>query len=513
MVSLAQEKKEEPKNIDPLNRTTPRSSITGFLRAAERGNYATAARYLDIQERSRASLGVTMARELQAIMNDGYDSPLGLISDQLEGSDEEGLAPNKERLGKITIGESSVDLILTRVEDPEAGPVWVVSSETLAKVPTLSRQIRAVVLVDAIPEELQKRVLGLEIWQWIGIVALLFVAYGIAQLITYLVRKMLQRTRWNVIEIPRSILLLLAIFIHARLVAYLELPVLYRSYYARVTAALFILGMAWLLSQAIDRLAENFRSRAVSSGRLATGSWVIIGQRILKVMLFASVVLIFLGWMGFNLSAALAGVGIGGIAIGFGAQKTIENLFGGLSVASDKVIRVGDTCNFGGKVGSVTDIGLRSTRMRTTERTELSIPNGVLATMQVENLSMRDKLLFQTTLGLRYETTQEQLETILKEIRELLGADRRIEQSSLRVRFINYGETALQVEIFSYVLTADFGKFAEAREEILLSIMKIVQGAGTNFSFPTPTSIYVEDKRSGHVEGKQSGSSAGGAVN
>lgn len=495
-VFAADAEKKEEKLTDPLNRSTPKSSITGFLRAAERGNYVTAARYLDIQERSRSTLGVTMARELQAVMNDGFDSPLGLVTDDPEGKDEEGLTSNKERLGKIIVSNDSVDLILTRINDPEAGEIWLVSSETLAKIPALSKKIRAVVLLDSIPQEFQKRVLGLELWQWIGIFALLFVAYGVALLFGLIARKLLKRTRWTLIEVPQSIIILLAIFIHARLVAYLELPVLYRSYYGRFAGALFILGLTWLLTQGIDRLAENFRMRAVTSGRLATGSWVIIGQRILKVMLFAAVTLIFLGWLGFNLSTALAGVGIGGIAIGFGAQKTIENLFGGISVASDEVIRVGDTCNFGGRVGNVTDIGLRSTRMRTTERTELSIPNGVLANMTVENLSMRDKLLFQTTLGLRYETTAEQLETILEQIRAMMLADKRVEQSSLRVRFINYGDSALQIEIFSYILTADFGKFAEAREEILLQMMKIVQSAGTNFSFPSPSTVYVEDKRS-----------------
>src|ERR1700734_4246148 len=108
---------------------------------------------------------------------------------------------------------------------------------------------------------------------------------------------------------------------------------------------------------------------------------------------------------GFNMTTALAGLGIGGIAVAFAAQKTLENLFGGVSLLADEVIRVGDVCRFGDRTGTVEDISLRSTRIRTPERSALSIPNGSLATMNIENLSRRDKILFNTKLGLRYETS------------------------------------------------------------------------------------------------------------
>ena len=115
-------------------------------------------------------------------------------------------------------------------------------------------------------------------------------------------------------------------------------------------------------------------------------------------------VLAVLGNLGFNMSTALAGLGIGGLAIGFGAQQTIANLFGGVSVLGDEVFRVGDVCRFGDRTGVVEDIGLRSTRIRTEERTLVAIPNGTVATINLENLSRRDKILFKTTLGLRPES-------------------------------------------------------------------------------------------------------------
>jgi MscS family membrane protein len=201
-----------------------------------------------------------------------------------------------------------------------------------------------------------------------------------------------------------------------------------------------------------------------------------------------------LGVLGFNLTTALAGLGIGGLAIAFAAQKTLENLFGGVSVLGDEVIRVGDTCQFGDRVGTVEDISLRSTRIRTVERTELSIPNGALATMNVDNLTRRDKILFKTGFGLRYETSADQLRYVLAEIRRMLYEHPKIEVASARVRFIGFGLNSLDLEIFSYVLTRDMAEFTGIREDILFRVMSIVDQAGSAFALPSSTTYASADR-------------------
>jgi MscS family membrane protein len=155
----------------------------------------------------------------------------------------------------------------------------------------------------------------------------------------------------------------------------------------------------------------------------------------------------------------LAGLGIGGIAIAFAAQKTLENLFGGISVLADEVIRVGDYCRFGDRTGTVEDISLRSTRVRTDARTELSIPNGTLATMNIENFTRRDKILFSPVLAIRYETTADQLRYLLAEIRRMLYEHPKVESDSASIRFANFDSSALRLEISSYVLTRDSNEF------------------------------------------------------
>jgi MscS family membrane protein len=217
---------------------------------------------------------------------------------------------------------------------------------------------------------------------------------------------------------------------------------------------------------------------------------MLLGERILKAIVFMTAVFAVLTTLGFNMTTALAGLGIGGLAIGFGAQQTIANLFGGVSVLGDEVMRVGDTCRFGDRTGTVEDIGLRSTRIRTDERTLLAIPNGTVATINVENLSRRDKILFKTNLGFRPETKADHLRYVLSEIRRLLYSHPKIETKTVRVRLTDIAAGSLNVEVFSYVLTVDFNEFAAVREDLLLRMMDLVDDAGTSVAMPSQT-LYI----------------------
>jgi MscS family membrane protein len=186
-------------------------------------------------------------------------------------------------------------------------------------------------------------------------------------------------------------------------------------------------------------------------------------------------------------------LGIGGLAIGFGAQQTIANLFGGVSVLGDEVIRVGDVCRFGDRSGVVEDIGLRSTRVRTDERTLLAIPNGTVATINVENLSRRDKILFSTKLGLRSDSKVDHVRFVLAETRRLLYSHPKVESNSVRVRLIDISGSSLSVEIFSYILTRDYNEYAAVKEDLLLRMLDIVEDSGGSLALPSQTLYITRD--------------------
>jgi len=135
----------------------------------------------------------------------------------------------------------------------------------------------------------------------------------------------------------------------------------------------------------------------------------------------------------------------------------------------------------------VEDIGLRSTRIRTLDRTVVTIPNGQFASMSLENFAKRDKIWFHPKFGLRYETSADQLRYVLAQIRRLLYEHERVELGSARIRFVRFAGDSLELEIFAYVLTADFGEFLAIQEDILLRIMDIVKDAGAVFAIPSQT--------------------------
>lgn len=483
----AEPPKKEP--TDPFGRETPRSSITGFLRAAQSGHYRTAAQYLQVAPTRRDTVGVKLAQELEVLLDTSYRFPLSLFANKPEGALEDNVPVEQDRMGEIRVGDDATDMVMIRLKDPQVGDIWVVSAETLAKVSALSSKVSGFEYIHRLPEGLQAKFLGLAWAQWLGLLVLAVGSYGVAWLIV-LVGKVLVRFSFRKFRMPtppKGAVLLLAVLINAKSIDLLVLPLLYRSYYRRGLWTIFLIVLTWLMLRAIDGLSEHLRLRALAAGRIAQGSWIVLGKRIVKALTVLTLGLVILAAMGFNLSAALTGLGIGGIAVALSAQKTIENLFGGVSVASDEVIRVGDTLRFGTTVGTVSDIGLRSTRLRTIERTELSIPNGALATMNVENLSMRDKMLFNPTIGLTYDTSAPQLQAVLDGIRELFKNDPRVESEGYRARFAGFGENALLVEMWAYVLVNDWAVFLGIREELLFSIMKIVHNSGSGFAFPSRT--------------------------
>ena len=215
--------------------------------------------------------------------------------------------------------------------------------------------------------------------------------------------------------------------------------ILTSAFLAHVSLTLAVLGVTWLCLRFIDIFFELREKRmvAASSERI---SLLQLGKKLVKILAALIGALLIFYMAGINLTAVIAGLGVGGIAVAFAAQKTLENLFGGISIVSDQPIRVGDFCRVGEYLGTVQAVGLRSTRIRTLGRTVVSIPNGQLATMNLENFTLRDKIWFHHTLSLRYETTPEQLRYILAEIRRMLHGHPQVESTSARVRFIGFGE-------------------------------------------------------------------------
>jgi MscS family membrane protein len=208
-----------------------------------------------------------------------------------------------------------------------------------------------------------------------------------------------------------------------------------------------------------------------------------LARRALKIFVALLAFLAVFQNLGFNVTGILAGLGIGGLAVALAAQRSIENLFGGLSLIADQPVRVGDFCKFGAFEGTVEDIGLRSTRVRTPDRTVLTIPNADFATMPLENFGPRDRFRLATTLSVRYGTTPDQLRWVLVELKKLLLSHPKVSPEPARVRLVNIGQAALDIEVLAYIATREESEFLAVREDLLLRFMDVLAAAGTGLSY------------------------------
>jgi len=297
-------------------------------------------------------------------------------------------------------------------------------------------------------------------------------------------------------ELKWPVVILLTLVIHSAAMLTLGFPLSFRIVWSRVVLLTAVIAATWLLRRVLTLGFRRARLLAWGKDSTNTRSLMLLLERMAKAVVVLIAVFAALTVVGVDTKTALAGLGIGGVALALGAQKTVENLLGGFFLLSDKAIAVGDQCSIGGRVGWVEDITLRSVRLRTLDQTLVSVPAGVLAQAGIENFASRRKILVQTTLRLRYGTSVDQLRRVLDGIRRLLDGNQKLEKGSSRVRLVNFGEQAVELELFAYVLTADTLEFLAVREELLLDVASVVESSGTAFAQPKEV-IYLDGRPAG----------------
>lgn len=486
----AAQPRAEASSTDALGRSTPQGTVVGFMMSARRGDYERAAKYLDTKKSGRAA--ERLIDELQVVLERGFSGTSGMISAKLEGRQERSLASSKELVGSIETSSGSLDLLLEKVQRGDEPPVWLFASETLAKVPEVYQELNLRSLDRYFPHFMTRpSFLWFPLWQWIYILLVLPLSFVAATLLTRLLTPLLLLIMRRFVKtgIDHHVMTLtgpLRIFVLALAmwaISAFSHSVLISLFWTYAALTLMVIGVTWLCTRLIDMTVRVKQKQwtATASGRITIIQLV---SKLSKVLAVIVCVLVIMYIAGVNITAALTGLGIGGIAIAFAAQKTLENLFGGIMIISDQPIRVGDFCKAGTYTGTVESIGFRSTYIRTLERTTVSIPNGQLAAMSLENFAFRDKILFHHNINLHPETTSKQCAEVLAGMRKALQEHPLVEQLSMRVSFVRISDTALVLEAYAYVLETEYEAFLEIQESLLLRFIEIAEGVGAGMAFP-----------------------------
>ena len=442
-------------------------------------------------------MGPQLARHLKIVMDQQLPIDIERLSDHPAGYLDDGLPSDMEQLGRIDTPGMPVNLRLQRVPREDGVRIWKLSAASVAAIPALYQRYGYGVFGAALPRVFNEtEFLDTPLRQWVALPILIGVGYGLGFLVTSLGFRLLRRWRNELASVLSTFvagpvrLLILVLFL-----SFAQQPLKASLTVSRLLTALeqilLIIAIAWMILRIVESVEEMARNHALRRDRTILLPLLPVVRKTVKILIATLAGLAVLHSFGVNVITVLAGLGIGGIAVALAAQKTLENFIGSITLYADQPVRVGDLCRFGGTRGTVEEVGLRSTRVRTLERTLVTIPNGEFSNLQIENLSRRDRFWYHPTLGLRYETSPDQLRYVLVEVRRLLYAHPKVDSASARVRFVGFGSSSLDLEVFSYVTVTDLTEYLEVAEDLNLRIMDIVAAAGSSFAFPSQTT-YIE---------------------
>jgi len=336
------------------------------------------------------------------------------------------------------------------------------------------------------------------LWRWLALILLAalltalssLLSRGLLRLLHPLLRRVSAYLHTELLEaLAGPLRLLVAVAGFRAGMEFIRPSALLRLYLGRVLAFLRAIGLAWTAMRLIDVAADRFRFVLAADHVNLSSSILPLVNKMIKVVILVLTIMAILSTWGYNTTALLAGVGVGGLAVALAAQKTIENLFGGVAVISDRPVLVGDTCRFGDRTGTVEDIGLRSTRIRTPDRTLVTVPNAQFSSMTLENVSRRDKIWFHPRLNLTRETSPAQIRQLLDSISRLLESNPKVDSGSRSVWFTAVGAFSLDFDISAYILTPDDDEFSRVQQELLLRILEVIEATGTHLALPTQASI------------------------
>ncbi|MDP4576351.1 mechanosensitive ion channel family protein [Qipengyuania profundimaris] len=502
---------------DPFGRETPRGAITGLLRALADGDYLRAAQYFPAEESPEAETGsetsddgtdalaadadsqpdvdrrAELARKLQIALDSGGSLlAFPLLSNEAAGVVDDGLAQNLEQVGTLSSEENAAPILLQQITATDGSMQWRIALET-------AEEIADFVPAEAVEETITDEdiaVAGAPLIDWLKLIALALLAFAAFRLLTALLMALLRRAiaehdtspvyRFLHAAMP-PLSLYLAVLTFYATAGDLGVSIVARQTLLRYAAIVAWIALAWFALRLVDAIARVVTGQMHRAERRQAVTIVSFLRRGAKVFLLAIAFVAVLDTVGLDVTTGIAALGIGGLALALGAQKTIENLVGSVTLIADKPVQVGDAAQIGEVFGTVEDIGMRSTLVRTLNRTLVSIPNGYLASERIENYALRDRFLFHQTIGVTYDTDAKQMERLLGELRTIIADDGHILDDDARVRFHGFGDSALQIEIFAYFNTRSYPESLAMQETLLFAIMRKLDELGIAFAFPTQT--------------------------
>ncbi len=497
--------------IDTLGRSTPRGLVEGFLNALGKEDFEKAAQYLDVSqfpERQRMAKGAALAKDLQTLLDSGgWLYPGSMLSSAREGRKDDTDTEDtlSDSIGHLKGNGKEIDIKAEQKKDSDGNPIWLISQSTLDALPTLMNGSakQTPLINEVLPDTLvDMKWGGAPAGHWIAALFLMVASYISAWFIVMGLGGIVKRywTRrcsvsgvhvMDTLRLPLS--LYAAVWIFGLSSLALGLSIIVRQHIGQFNVIVAWSAIALLAWRLIDVFAEATQKRIGVTGRYSGfASILYFFRRFIKIGFAVIILFIVLDNFGVDVTAGLAALGIGGIALALGAQKTLENFIGSLAIVIDQPVHIGDYCKIGTVAGTVEDIGMRSTRLRTNDKTLVTIPNGDLSNQTIENYARRSRFLINKKFSLRYDTRPDQVRKVIEKITQILEKEEKIDQGKIPVRFTGFSTDGLVIEIFCYINTGENDEFLRLQGDLMLNIFDAIEQTGAFFAIPSQTFLSHE---------------------
>lgn len=496
VIEAAQESQklvEKKSSTDPdaiRRQETPLAAMLGLRDAMARKDYEDAKRFLDrryTDQRLEQVSDRDLIRALTFVWGQQNILNLSVLSDDPEGHLDDGLPSYRDQIGVIALVDEEIPVYLQRVPDGRGGKVWKVSNATVNRIPDMWRELGysdfAYQLGDFLPEF---KFLDMENWQVAGIVLFFLLAWPAAALASYLLMRiaLLIPNRFP-LGIQRFFRRPFRFFLFI-LIARESINSLGLSLTARIllqSSGISYIAVTVLLLGLISLLRDYQIRKMQYAGNAQYVALLKPFTTVVKLLLVTVIALYWANRAGYNMSTILAGLGVGSLAVALAAQKTLENMIGAITLYTARPVSAGDFCRFGDITGTVEEIGLRSTLIRTLDRSMVVIPNSVFSSVEIENFSQRDRIRYFRRYQLQVPSA-EQMRYLLAHVRSLLENHDSVLQDTISVRFEDIRDGNAILRLDAGIDTIIYAEFLAVAEELNLGIVAIAEEAGARFSGP-----------------------------
>ena len=492
---------------DSFGRDTPRHTVQGFISALSENDYLLASNYLNL---SKSDNPTTVVRQFkQALDAGGRFQPDLQISNTPEGNLTDQLPPSQENVGVINIGEKSVSLLLERVVSKENEQYWQFSSETLSSIPEVIENSEPTLVSRYTVDSLDgKKLFGYQLADLVAalsmIVSSFVLTYIAVWLLYHLLRIVYHRVRGVPLPLPDKVILPLSVVIMALILSevmvYAGVSVTLREPVNRFTDIASWLALTWLLLRVIDAIFTRAVNLSYKKNYTERVSILGLLRKVVKALLLIFAVIVIFGNLGFDLTTGIAALGVGGLALALGAQKTIENLVGSVVVVADSPVRIGDYCKFGTYEGTVIDIGIRSSRVRTLTRTIVTVPNGDFSSMQIENFTSRDMFRFFHQLYLKRTADIDVVFKMVKDLDEFLKEHEMTNQEWNQVNILELRQDCYVIQLQAYINANDVMEFYDKQNVVFVDVLNQVAKYDVEHALPTQQLIVNQAELEHHME-------------